>query len=200
MNTNSNNLTENTNITAPVNSQNTKLGTPFLIIGYTSFCTLVLLFTFLYLFNSWRNWLWTLVPVISAMLILLHRKKMTGSFKPIKKELSILWIFIGILSILIFYYPIILIHFTTYTYKTIEYNSYNQIILIMSLGLLSTALIIKRNAIIYCAITGFILSFTQIYLELYLNYRLIFGLFLFLLMIIPGYIMNHSKKQKLPRN
>ncbi|MFV0391418.1 MAG: hypothetical protein ACK5KP_05995 [Paludibacteraceae bacterium] len=161
-------------------------GMPFLIWGYITIIVSILVW---YLLKStgnpqW-NFLWFAIPVFGTIfMFFLNKKPDTGVKTFLDTVIQYIWIVFGsggvIVSVITFFCwttPVLFI-----------------IVLMMGMGASLTGLVIKFNPVVIAGFTGVVLSiFIQILPSAYSFF--IFALAFFIMMVIPGHILNYKSKK-----
>lgn len=159
---------------------------PFLIWGYTTIAVSALVW---YLFSTtgdprW-NYLWFLIPLIGFPLMMRFIKKRERGVKTyIDKIVSYVWIAFGLAGFAvsagaIFFWtlPILFI-----------------VVLMMGTGTAITGMIVRFKPIVFAGFGGMLLSFLCLIIKGY-EMILIFALIFFVMMVIPGHILNWKGKK-----
>jgi hypothetical protein len=162
-------------------------GTPMLIWGSATIITTVIVWLFVRTtHNSYWNFLWFLIPALGSMGMLLRKKHSRGIRTYVDKVISDVWLVLGItgftlscLAILNIMWPLPILFI---------------IILIMGMGTVLTGLIAEFKPILYGGIAGMFLGVVQYLVSSYDAKMLIFAAVFFIMMIIPGYILNQRAK------
>lgn len=169
-------------------------GNIFLLYGYISVIISIATFTLIYLtHNTQWNSLWFLMFLPIFYVIKNQKKRKLLSYTD--KAIDSIWIVVGCMFALAA---------TTITTYVCIYKAYTLFQIMLPLGLIfismgtaTTGIIIKEIWLILTPIIGFIISiFMLLSLNCATNYwNLLFGLSLFIMMIIPGYILNNKSKR-----
>lgn len=161
-------------------------GSLFLAWGYTTALISLLIFILNEMGQSnWILWLWWLIPIIgySVMFFVLKKKqKMVTTF--IDKVVSYIWIVMGSVCVLL---PIVNMFYHIHIL-------FMECIL-LSIGLLITALVVKIKSLVYGGALGILISFGLLILSNSSYQLLLFALMALVAMIIPGHIVNMSSKK-----
>ena len=161
-------------------------GIPFLIWGYATIFTSVLVWYLLYLTqNPYWQYLWFLIPIIGAPATGFFYRKREKSVKTyIDKVIGYVWLVLGLAGfvvsmVAIFYWnlPILFI-----------------VILLMGSGSTITGLIIRFTPITIAGFTGLLLSVACLFIK-GIDSILIFAAVFLIMMVIPGHIL-YAKGRK----
>lgn len=164
-------------------------GDHFILWGYITFFTSFLIWILLkYTHNPNCQWLWFLIPIFGflGMTFIQHKKKNNQLAKTyFDSVIDKIWIVLGLAS-----WVFMLLAFAGKMNMIL-----GMITILMSIGTMMTALIIKHKIL---TISGLIGIFASILLFLFHNKLWtipIFGLIFLITMVIPGHLMNNIKKQ-----
>ncbi len=204
-----NNLTEAQSlelITSMINDTRNRLarnsGTPFLIWGYTTVAIALLncVTTYLQLSHYW-NFSWFAIPFIGWIGMMLFYKKDKGAQNIIDRIISIIWCVLSVAYLWIF------IGSTVYRAPILYYT-----ILLMGVGTLITGLVLRHRTTQCCGIGAMICSLAYPF-SIYLIHKsdiatitmlrswawieiAYFAAIFFVMMVIPGHILNHKYNRK----
>lgn len=193
-------------ITSMINDTRNRLarnsGTPFLIWGYTTVAIALLncVTTYLQLSHYW-NFSWFAIPFIGWIGMMLFYKKDKGARNIIDRVISIIWCVLSVAYLWIF------IGSTVYRAPILYYT-----ILLMGVGTLITGLVLRHRTTQYCGVGAMICSLAypfSIYLIHTSDIATItmlqswawieiayFAAIFFVMMVIPGHILNHKYNRK----
>ena len=191
-------------ITSMINDSRARMGrdfgTPFLIWGYTTVLVSIiqaLIVTFVDDFMPYL-WLWFAIPLIGWPLMLWLNKRDSGAVNYIDRCVGAVWTGIGIASVFIpFYYGFGISVFST-------------VVVLMGVGTYVTAVVIKDKIVkrigvvaIISPVAFAIAKFAYVrshtvqdvayYGGLYLTECIIFAVIIFMLLVVPGHILNRKK-------
>ena len=204
-----NNLTEAQSlelITSMINDSRARLarnsGTPFLIWGYTTVAIALLncVTTYLQLSHYW-NFTWFAIPIIGWIGMMLFYKEDKGARNIIDRVICIIWCVLSVAYLWIF------IGSTIYRAPILYYT-----ILLMGVGTLITGLVLRHKTTQYCGIGAMICSLAYpllVFLAQKCDTATItilkslawieiayFAAIFFVMMVIPGHILNHKYNRK----
>lgn len=204
-----NNLTEAQSlelITSMINDTRNRLarnsGTPFLIWGYTTVAIALLncITTYLQLSHYW-NFSWFAIPFIGWIGMMLFYKKDKGARNIIDRVISIVWCVLSVAYLWIF------IGSTVYRAPILYYT-----ILLMGVGTLITGLVLRHRTTQCCGVGAMVCSLAYplfTFLVLKCDIQTInmlkswawieiayFAAIFFVMMVIPGHILNHKYNRK----
>jgi len=161
-------------------------GIPFLIWGYTTFFVSLLVF---FLVNSTGNyhyhWFWFLIPVIGSLGMYITRKRVTKhAMNFVDRVIGNIWMVTGIAAFLISFSAFI-----------VRIPILSLMILLMGMGTAMTGLVIKFKPVIISGFIGMASCFIPFVMKG--NEQIIvFGVIYFVMMVIPGHILNSKSKRK----
>ena len=193
-------------ITSMINDTRNRLarnsGTPFLIWGYTTVAIALLncVTTYLHLSHYW-NFSWFAIPFIGWIGMMLFYKKDKGARNIIDRVISIIWCVLSVAYLWIF------IGSTVYRAPILYYT-----ILLMGVGTLITGLVLRHRTTQCCGVGAMICSLAYPF-SIYLIHKsdiatitmlqcwawieiAYFAAIFFLMMVIPGHILNHKYNRK----
>ena len=193
-------------ITSMINDSRARLarnsGTPFLIWGYTTVAIAMLncVTTYLQLSHYW-NFSWFAIPIIGWIGMMLFNKEEKGARNIIDRVISIIWCVLSVAYLWIF------IGSTIYHAPILYYT-----ILLMGVGTLITGLVLRHKTTQWCGIGAMICSLAYplfTFLVLKCDIQTInmlkswawveiayFAAVFFVMMVIPGHILNHKYNRK----
>lgn len=162
---------------------------PFLVMGYTTVVTTLLVWFALYFTNNNpnSNLLWLLIVVVGVTMAIIMSKRNPSTVKTyFDTIIDYIWIVIGIVAV-----------FFNISFSCIPMGNHIQflMLLLMGIGTTLSGLILKFKPLTIC---GFIAIFTSplYYLLLTGTHQLLFfGLSFALMMIIPGHILFCKAKK-----
>ena len=162
-------------------------GIPFLVWGYTSIIVSILVWYQLKITQDYLwNLLWFLIPLIGFPIqMLLQRKRERGIKTYLEKIIKYVWTVIGVAGFVVsmgamFYWKIPILFI---------------IIVLMATGTAITGLIIQFKPIIISGFVSILLSFGCLIFS-HLYSILVFALVFFLMMVIPGHILNFKNRKR----
>ena len=160
-------------------------GRPLLIFGYITVIISVFVYVLLKTTNSYySNLLWFTIPLLGGLFMFILRKKRTKYVKTyIDGIVNIIWSTIGAI--------VILLSFSSFF---ISLNYVALMLLLLGIATTLTGLIIKFKPIIFCGIIG-TLGCVLPFVFNGCEQVLIFGLFIAIMMIIPGHILNYKGRK-----
>ena len=170
------------------NRMETNCGMPFLLWGYTTVFTSLLVWL-LVTYTQNNNWqyLWFMLPIIGGTGTYLSARNQQPTVKShLDKVISYIWLVFGtagfLISLLAMFFwklPILFI-----------------ILLLMGMGTTLTGLVINYKTVTICGTLGALSSIGCLFYEGF-NQVLIFAPVFIFMMIIPGHVLNHAaRKQK----
>lgn len=175
------------------------LGTPFLIWGYvTVVVSLLQALAIVYVDNLYSClWGWLAIPVMGWLLMLLFNKRKYEAVNYIDRCVGAVWTAIGVAAILV---PFV---------SNFGISVFSDIVILMGVGTFITAAVIKDRCIKRIGLAAIVssslfpladfvlsrfLSFEQFCgKERYLVECVIFALIMFLLLVVPGHMLNRKK-------
>lgn len=162
-------------------------GLPFLIFGYTTFAISVMIYFLLKVtHNYWYNLVWLSIPVIGFILLHFFNKKEVKFPKTyIDRVIGNIWMVIG--------FSVLFVSFSTWFVRIP--NLFSIFILLLGIGTTITGLTIKFKPVLVCGIIGMASSVLP-YIILGNETNLIYGLCIFIMMVIPGHILNIQGKRQ----
>ena len=190
-------------ITSMINDSRARMGrdfgTPFLVWGYTTVFVSIIQALIVACVDDFMPylWLWFAIPLIGWPLMLSLNRQESGAVNYIDRCVGAVWTGIGIASVFIpFYYGFGIGVFST-------------VVVLMGVGTYVTAVVIKDNVVKRIGIVAIIspVSFTVAefayvrshtiqdvgYGGLYLIECIIFAVIIFMLLVVPGHILNRKK-------
>lgn len=161
-------------------------GKPFLIFGYVTVLIFILVYSLIKTtHNNLYNLAWLGIPLVGFLLLYFSKKKEDKYYKTyIDRIISNIWFVIVS--------AVFLISFLAFF---IQIPVLSILILLLGIGTALTGLRIKFQPVIICGILG---MFSCILPFLVNGYEqvLIFGLCIFTMMLIPGYILHSKSKNQ----
>lgn len=191
-------------ITSMINDSRARMGrdfgTPFLIWGYTTVLVSIiqaLIVAFVDDFMPYL-WLWGAIPLIGWPLMLCLNRHERGAVNYIDRCVGAVWTGIGIASVFIPFYC------------GFGISVFSTVVVLMGVGTYVTAVVIKDKIVkrigvvaIISPVAFAIAEFAYIryhtvqdvayYGGLYLTECIIFAVIIFLLLVVPGHILNRKK-------
>lgn len=156
-------------------------GSIFLIWGYTSVFTSILVYVLLHLTdNPQYQWFWWMIPIVGGSLMYFNMRGKPSIVKTqIDRFIGYIWLTIGLTSVLtpLCLYPVIL---------PVEG-------LVLNIGVILTGAVIAFRPLIIGGIIGVILSYSLVYVS-GVDQIIIFAAMFIVTMIIPGHILNFRGK------
>ena len=191
-------------ITSMINDSRARMrrdfGTPFLVWGYTTVLVSIiqaLIVTFVDDFMPYL-WLWCAIPLIGWPLMYCLNRQESGAVNYIDRCVGAVWTGIGIASVFIPFYC------------GFGISVFSTVVVLMGVGTYVTAVVIKDKVVkrigvvaIISPVTFAIAKFAYVrshtvhdvayYGGLYLTECIIFAVIIFLLLVVPGHILNRKK-------
>ena len=191
-------------ITSMINDSRARMGrdfgTPFLIWGYTTVLVSIiqaLIVAFVDDFMPYL-WLWGAIPLIGWPLMLCLNRQERGAVNYIDRCVGAVWTGIGIASVFIPFYC------------GFGISVFSTVVVLMGVGTYVTAVVIKDKVVkrigvvaIISPVAFAIAKFAYVryhtvqdvayYGGLYLTECIIFAVIIFMLLVVPGHILNHKK-------
>lgn len=191
-------------ITSMINDSRARMGrdfgTPFLIWGYTTVLVSIiqaLIVAFVDDFMPYL-WLWGAIPLIGWPLMLCLNRHERGAVNYIDRCVGAVWTGIGIASVFIPFYC------------GFGISVFSTVVVLMGVGTYVTAVVIKDKVVkrigvvaIISPVAFAIAKFAYVrshtvqdvayYGGLYLTECIIFAVIIFLLLVVPGHILNRKK-------
>jgi len=157
-------------------------GVTFLIFGYTTLAISLLVYYLLKTTeNSWYNLVWLGIPVIGFIMLYFLRKdkpKYTKTY--IDRVVSNVWTVVGS--------SIFLVSFTA---GFVRIPVLAILILLLGIATAITGLVIKFRPVVIGGVLGMI-SFVLPFVMFGYEQVLIYGICVFIMMVIPGHILNYK--------
>lgn len=191
-------------ITSMINDSRARMGrdfgTPFLIWGYTTVLVSIiqaLIVAFVDDFMPYL-WLWGAIPLIGWPLMLCLNRQERGAVNYIDRCVGAVWTGIGIASVFIPFYC------------GFGISVFSTVVVLMGVGTYVTAVVIKDKVVkrigvvaIISPVAFAIAEFAYVhshtvqdvayYGGLYLTECIIFAVIIFMLLVVPGHILNRKK-------
>ena len=191
-------------ITSMINDSRARMGrdfgTPFLIWGYTTVLISIiqaLIVAFVDDFMPYL-WLWCAIPLIGWPLMLCLNRQERGAVNYIDRCVGAVWTGIGIASVFIPFYC------------GFGISVFSTVVVLMGVGTYVTAVVIKDKIVkrigvvaIISPVAFAIAKFVYVryhtvqdvayYGGLYLTECIIFAVIIFMLLVVPGHILNRKK-------
>lgn len=191
-------------ITSMINDSRARMGrdfgTPFLIWGYTTVLVSIiqaLIVAFVDDFMPYL-WLWGAIPLIGWPLMLCLNRHERGAVNYIDRCVGAVWTGIGIASVFIPFYC------------GFGISVFSTVVVLMGVGTYVTAVVIKDKVVkrigvvaIISPVAFAIAKFAYVrshtvqdvayYGGLYLTECIIFAVIIFMLLVVPGHILNRKK-------
>ena len=191
-------------ITSMINDSRARMrrdfGTPFLIWGYTTVVVSIIQALIVACVDDFMPylWLWCAIPLIGWPLMLWLNKQEGGAVNYIDRCVGAVWTGIGIASVFIPFYC------------GFGISVFSTVVVLMGVGTYVTAVVIKDKVVkrigvvaIISPVTFAIAKFAYIrshtvqdvayYGGLYLTECIIFAVIIFMLLVVPGHILNRKK-------
>ena len=162
-------------------------GLPFLIFGYTTVAISVIVYFLLNAtHNYWYNLVWLGIPIIGFIILYFFKKKEVKFSKTyIDRVISNIWTVIG--------FSVFFVSFAA-GFVRIP-NLLSILILLLGIGTTLTGLTIKFKPVIICGILG-MASCILPYVVFGNDMNLVYGLCIFIMMVIPGHILNIQSRRQ----
>ena len=176
------------------------LGTPFLVWGYTTVVVAIIQALIVANVDDFMPylWLWGAIPLIGWPLMLWLNRRDSGAVNYIDRCVGAVWTGIGIASVFIPFYC------------GFGISVFSTLVVLMGVGTYVTAVVIKDKIVkrigvvaIISPVTFAIAKFAYVrshtiqdvayYGGLYLTECIIFAVIIFMLLVVPGHILNHKK-------
>ena len=176
------------------------LGTPFLVWGYTTVVVAIIQALIVANVDDFMPylWLWCTIPLIGWPLMLWLNKRDSGAVNYIDRCVGAVWTGIGIASVFIPFYC------------GFGISVFSTVVVLMGVGTYVTAVVIKDKIVkrigvvaIISPVTFAIAKFVYVrshtiqdvayYGGLYLTECIIFAVIIFMLLVVPGHILNRKK-------
>ena len=191
-------------ITSMINDSRARMrrdfGTPFLIWGYTTVVISIIQALIVACVDDFMPylWLWCAIPLIGWPLMLWLNKQECGAVNYIDRCVGAVWTGIGIASVFIPFYC------------GFGISVFSTVVVLMGVGTYVTAVVIKDKVVkrigvvaIISPVAFAIAKFAYVrshtvqdvayYGGLYLTECIIFAVIIFLLLVVPGHILNRKK-------
>ena len=191
-------------ITSMINDSRARMrrdfGTPFLIWGYTTVVVSIIQALIVACVDDFMPylWLWCAIPLIGWPLMLCLNRQERGAVNCIDRCVGAVWTGIGIASVFIPFYC------------GFGISVFSTVVVLMGVGTYVTAVVIKDKVVkrigvvaIISPVTFAIAKFVYVrfftlqdvayYSGLYLTECIIFAVIIFLLLVVPGHILNRKK-------
>lgn len=176
------------------------LGTPFLVWGYTTVVVAIIQALIVANVDDFMPylWLWGAIPLIGWPLMLWLNRRDSGAVNYIDRCVGAVWTGIGIASVFIPFYC------------GFGISVFSTVVVLMGVGTYVTAVVIKDKIVkrigvvaIISPVVFVIAKFAYVryhtvqdvayYGGLYLTECIIFAVIIFMLLVVPGHILNHKK-------
>lgn len=169
-----------------------KAGTPFLIWGYS---TVIISILGWYLVNLTHNGAWFLIwfalPAIALPFHLRYNKQSNKGFSTaLDRMIGWVWGSLGFTAFIIASVNPIAYYLFHYE-ETVVLNIFFMMALLMSLGTTITGGIIRSKIVSVAGIAGILCSISFLFIES-IDVSLWFGLLFFIMMVIPGHLLNYK--------
>ena len=191
-------------ITSMINDSRARMrrdfGTPFLIWGYTTVVVSIIQALIVACVDDFMPylWLWGAIPLIGWPLMLWLNKQEGGAVNYIDRCVGAVWTGIGIASVFIPFYC------------GFGISVFSTVVVLMGVGTYVTAVVIKDKVVkrigvvaIISPVAFAIAKFAYVryhtiqdvayYGGLYLTECIIFAVIIFMLLVVPGHILNRKK-------
>ena len=164
------------------------MGTPMLIWGgSTVVVTLIVWITIRMTLNYHMHSLWFLIPIIGGIGTWLTKKPSKGVRTYIDKTIAYIWLVLGTTGFIISTLTILNI----FDHLPILFI----IVTLMGMGAILTGLVAELRPFIIGGILGTILGITSNFVRTFDAQILIFAAAFIIMMIIPGFILNHRARK-----
>ena len=176
------------------------LGTPFLVWGYTTVVVAIIQALIVANVDDFMPylWLWGAIPLIGWPLMLWLNRRDSGAVNYIDRCVGAVWTGIGIASVFIPFYC------------GFGISVFSTVVVLMGVGTYVTAVVIKDKIVkrigvvaIISPVVFVIAKFAYVryhtvqdvayYGGLYLTECIIFAVIIFMLLVVPGHILNRKK-------
>ena len=176
------------------------LGTPFLVWGYTTVVVAIIQALIVANVDDFMPYLllWGAIPLIGWPLMLWLNRRDSGAVNYIDRCVGAVWTGIGIASVFIPFYC------------GFGISVFSTVVVLMGVGTYVTAVVIKDKIVkrigvvaIISPVTFAVAKFVYVryhtvqdvayYGGLYLTECIIFAVIIFMLLVVPGHILNHKK-------
>ena len=191
-------------ITSMINDSRARMGrdfgTPFLIWGYTTVLVSIIQALIVAFADDFMPylWLWGAIPLIGWPLMLCLNRQEGGAVNYIDRCVGAVWTGIGIASVFIPFYC------------GFGISVFSTVVVLMGVGTYVTAVVIKDKVVkrigvvaIISPVAFAIAKFAYVrshtvqdvdyYGGLYLTECIIFAVIIFMLLVVPGHILNRKK-------
>jgi hypothetical protein len=191
-------------ITSMINDSRARMGrdfgTPFLIWGYTTVLVSIIQALIVAFADDFMPylWLWGAIPLIGWPLMLCLNRQERGAVNYIDRCVGAVWTGIGIASVFIPFYC------------GFGISVFSTVVVLMGVGTYVTAVVIKDKVVkrigvvaIISPVAFAIAEFAYVryhtvqdvayYGGLYLTECIIFAVIIFMLLVVPGHILNRKK-------
>lgn len=191
-------------ITSMINDSRARMrrdfGTPFLIWGYTTVLVSIIQALIVAFADDFMPylWLWGAIPLIGWPLMLCLNRQERGAVNYIDRCVGAVWTGIGIASVFIPFYC------------GFGISVFSTVVVLMGVGTYVTAVVIKDKVVKRIGVVAIIspVAFTiaefayvrshtvqdvAYYGGLYLTECIIFAVIIFMLLVVPGHILNRKK-------
>ena len=162
-------------------------GLPFIVCGYVTCIISLILWVIYYYglsFDSRWNYLWIIVVIaslVSGNYTSRHKSNATKTY--LDRVLGYIWAVLGCVAFMV---------------GAIAFFANIQVFFLipflLSLGVILTGLIIEHRTVIVCGLTGTVLALICLLLNDTFQI-LLFGIIFLIMMVIPGYAMNHRARE-----
>ena len=191
-------------ITSMINDSRARMrrdfGTPFLVWGYTTVLVSIIQALIVAFADDFMPylWLWCAIPLIGWPLMLCLNRQEIGAVNYIDRCVGAVWTGIGIASVFIPFYC------------GFGISVFSTVVVLMGVGTYVTAVVIKDKIVkrigvvaIISPVAFAIAKFAYVrshtvqdvayYGGLYLTECIIFAVIIFMLLVVPGHILNRKK-------
>ena len=160
-------------------------GLTFLIFGYTTLAISLLVYYFLKTTqNNWYNLVWLGIPVIGFILLYFFKKDKPKYAKTyIDRVVNNVWTVIGSAVFLV-----------SFTAGFVRIPVLPILILLLGIATAITGLVIKFRPVVIGGVLG-IISFVLPFVMFGYEQVLIYGICVFVMMVIPGHILNYKGRK-----
>ncbi len=162
-------------------------GSIFLIWGYTTLITAIIVYTCITLTgNLMYSWIWFIIPVAGSILMSIYKRQSSQNVTTyIDRVINYIWLLLGSTVVFI---PVVSA-FLDYRFPIIT-----VIGLLIMIGVTLTGLIIEFKAFWICGIIGIALSLLIPFFSI-MNQIAVFAVVFVISMIIPGHILMNKEKK-----
>ncbi len=161
-------------------------GVTFLIFGYTTVAISVIIYFLLKTTqNNWSNLVWLGIPIVGFILLyFFKRKEVKFSKTYVDRIIRNIWTVIGFA-----------VFFVSFSAGFVRIPILSILILLLGIATTLTGLTIKFKPVIICGILGMASCILPFLISGY-EQSLIYGFCIFVMMVIPGHILNFQGRKQ----